>query len=177
MYYQQFFNFAYYAHKSNKLNINLAALKTLIEKLQDTLSIPSTPPPSVSAEEDNSGGCAAKALDNLKLSQVATQHNFIVKYITKKKVKTEKIRAEYMITVSFRANPQPITAIPLKIEKNKHATMIITRNNEVRKFQTYTNFTLGKIGFLEWVEIHDISKNQKLKDTSQLLEYLAQKFK
>ena len=67
----------------------------------------------------------------------------------------EKIKAEYMICVSFKANPEHITMFFFKVEKNKKATMNITKNHEVRKFQTYTNVILGKLGFMEWIEIHD----------------------
>ncbi|GJU64966.1 hypothetical protein Tco_1246801 [Tanacetum coccineum] len=71
----------------------------------------------------------------------------------------------------------PITTVSFEVEKNKHAKITPTRINEVRNFQTYTNLTLNKLGFLEWIEIHDIFRIKKLKDIPQLLANLAQKFK
>lgn len=55
--------------------------------------------------------------------------------------------------------------------------MTITRNHEVMNFETHTNFTLRKLGFLEWIEIHDIARHQRHKETPQLLGNIALKFK
>ena len=78
---------------------------------------------------------------------------------------------------STRTNDGPITSISDKFEKDKQATMNITRKNEVKKFEVYPNFTLRKLGFTGWIEVHDLARKMKGKVVSQLLENLSKKFK
>ncbi|GKE59020.1 hypothetical protein Tco_1498205, partial [Tanacetum coccineum] len=124
------------------------------------------------AEEDD-----AKALDALKLSQVASQQKLIKNFNAKKRAEMRKIKYEYMRCKSFRLSSHSITRISFIVENNKQATMTITRHHKVKNFQTLTNFTLCRLDFLECIEVHDIDTNQRLKDSPQLLGNLTQKFK
>lgn len=82
-----------------------------------------------------------------------------------------------MRVIALRANYQTITDITYKVERNMQVTMSVIRNNEVRNFEVYCNFTLRNLGFSEWVEVHEISrKKMKLKDIPRLLTNLSQNF-
>ena len=78
---------------------------------------------------------------------------------------------------STRANDGPITSISYKLEKDKQATTNITRKNEDKNFEVYPNFTLRKLGFTGWIEVHDLARKMKGKVVSQLLENPSKKFK
>ncbi|PWA47570.1 hypothetical protein CTI12_AA494560 [Artemisia annua] len=54
--------------------------------------------------------------------------------------------------------------------------MSISKYNEVKNFEVHSNFTLRKLGFIEWIEVHDLTRNLKSKAALKVFSNMSNKF-